>query len=225
MKILTMSDSHSKHCSIPKEWLQEADTIIHAGDISNRGDLYEIEDFLKWFDTLEYSNKIFCAGNHDWLMSRDPEKVAKILVKYPGITYLQDSFVVIDGLKIYGSPHQPFFHNWAFNLQRGKEIKEKWDLIPNDCDIVITHGPCSNTGYLDMTVEGQSVGCQDLYEAMLRVRPKIHCSGHVHEGYGYYSSHDNPTTFINASVLNRRYEISNRPILVEIDENKHVEFL
>ncbi|MCK4490026.1 MAG: hypothetical protein KAU23_07180 [Anaerolineales bacterium] len=49
--------------------------------------------------------------------------------------------MIIDGTKFYGSPWQPWFYDWAFNLQRGPEIRSKWELIPEGIDILITHGP------------------------------------------------------------------------------------
>jgi len=92
--------------------------------------------------------------------------------------------VIIEGVKFYGSPWQPRFFDWAFNLDRGEEIKKKWDLIPMDTDVLITHGP--PYGILDLTHEGEKVGCEELMKAVLRVQPKIHIFGHIHEAYGEY---------------------------------------
>ena len=67
MKILTISDTHTKHNQIPLEWLEPADMIIHAGDISSMGYLHEIKNFCYWFSKLDqYKHKIFIAGNHDY---------------------------------------------------------------------------------------------------------------------------------------------------------------
>jgi hypothetical protein len=108
--------------------------------------------FCRWFNSLDqYKHKIFIAGNHDWGFQTHPEDVSDILKWYPNITYLQDSSVEIEGIKIYGSPWQPEFFQWAFNLQRGPEIQEKWDMIPLDTDILITHGPVYGHGDLDGT--------------------------------------------------------------------------
>jgi hypothetical protein len=50
--------------------------------------------------------------------------------------------VIIEGVKIYGSPWLPSYHDWAFNLERGGEVlKQKWEQIPNGTDVLITHGP------------------------------------------------------------------------------------
>ena len=142
MKILTISDTHTKHNQIPLEWLEPADMIIHAGDISSMGSLREIENFCNWFDRLDqYDHKIFIAGNHDWGFQERPTEAMEIVNSYKTIKYLKDSSIVCDGVKIYGSPWQPEFFNWAFNLKRGAKLQEKWDLIPLDTDILITHGP------------------------------------------------------------------------------------
>lgn len=223
MKILNISDTHTKHRQIPLEWLSnrngEIKTIIHAGDISNIGRLDEIEDFCKWYDSLEFVNKIFIAGNHDWGFQRKPEEVAEIIAKYPSITYLQDSSVTIDGIKIYGSPWQPFFFNWSFNLQRGKEIQEKWELIDLDCDILITHGPVQ--GFVDMTPHGEFVGCESLLDTVVNKLDNMLLSvcGHIHCAHGHVYGENK--LYVNASTLNESYMVAYKPIIVEIDkENK-----
>lgn len=214
MKIITISDTHTKHNQIPLEWLEPADMIIHAGDISSRGSLSEIESFCYWFSKLDqYKHKIFIAGNHDWGFQEKPEQVMEIVNSYKTIKYLQDSSIVCDGVKIYGSPWQPEFYNWAFNLKRGAEIQEKWDLIPLDTDILITHGPAD--GYGDFLLNGDNVGCKDLLDTIVtKVNPKVHIAGHIHCGYGESFAHG--THFINAATLNEQYMVSNKPIIFEI---------
>lgn len=90
--------------------------------------------------------------------------------------------MTIEGINIYGSPWQPWYHDWAFNLERGEEIKKKWDLIPQGVDVLITHGPPHKI--LDKTIEGVDAGCEMLVEAIKRVKPKIHVFGHIHEARG-----------------------------------------
>jgi Icc-related predicted phosphoesterase len=225
-KILCISDTHGKHNQIPLEWLEEADIIIHSGDISNVGGLREIENFCEWFSSLsQYKHKIFIAGNHDFGFEKDPIDTTRIVREYPNIVYLEDSMVEVEGLKIYGSPWQPEFFNWAFNLERGSEILEKWNMIPLDTDILITHGPAY--GECDWVVprkkhggehvkftDGGCVGCEDLLDVILnKVCPKFHISGHVHSAHG--ESFKGNTHFINASTLNERYEVQYQPIIFE----------
>jgi Icc-related predicted phosphoesterase len=214
MKIVCISDTHSKHKRIPDIWFPEGDVIVHAGDISTRGYLREIEEFCAWFCTLPYDHKIFIAGNHDWSFQENPEEIRKILSRYPNITYLQDSGIEIDGVKFWGSPWQPEFYNWAFNLKRGEEILQKWKLIPNDIDVLITHGPVN--GRVDMVWSGEFVGCEMLLQEIhSRLNVKLHVCGHIHSAHG--ETFDGKTHYINASTLNERYEVQYRPIVYEID--------
>jgi len=217
MKILCISDTHGKHNQIPLEWLEPADIIIHAGDISNVGELKEIESFCSWFSKLDqYTHKIFIAGNHDFGFQRfnaDYDEVMSLLKTYPNITYLMDSEIVIDGIKFYGSPWQPEFFNWAFNLKRGTPLRDKWNLIPLDTDVLITHGPAY--GFLDMTPNGEYVGCEDLLDVIAtKLKIQAHICGHIHCGYG--TAYREGIQFINASTLNERYDVHNEPILIEI---------
>jgi Icc-related predicted phosphoesterase len=167
--------------------------------------LYE---FNKYLGSLPHPHKIVVAGNHDFCIADDPKACAAILTK---CIYLQDQTVTIAGIKFYGSPWQPWFHGMAFNLQRGPDIKAKWDLIPEDTDVLITHG--APYGHLDQ-IQGVSQGCQDLLTAVERVRPKFHVFGHIHKGAGI--SKNKNTTFINASSCDQWYKLANLPIVFNI---------
>ena len=130
-----------------------------------------------------------------------------------GIIYLNDSGVVIDGLKIWGSPIQPDFFNWAFNRKRGEEIKKHWDLIPNDTNILITHG--SPYGISDLCAHGERVGCEELLLKVNELRDlSVHAFGHIHEGYGVNTI--NEVQFINACSLDEKYRYCNDPVSVTI---------
>lgn len=218
MKLICISDTHTKHKEIPKEYLENKDgsidTIIHAGDVSSRGYKDEVIAFLDWYNLLPFKNKILIAGNHDFYFEK-LEDTIELLSKYPSITYLNDSGVEIDGIKIWGSPVQPWFHNWAFN-RVGYAITKHWDLIPLDTDILITHGPVK--GYLDLTRDGTSTGCPYLLEAIGKMTNlKLHCCGHIHEAYGRVDFPDGGV-FINASVLNLEYKMQNKPVEIEINK-------
>lgn len=228
MKITFISDTHNKHNQITS-FLTGGDLLIHAGDISSRGYINEIENFARWYDSIDnYDTKVFISGNHDFGFQDDSEKVKGLLTGYKTIDYLQDDWMGIGEdvdtmIKIWGSPWQPEFHNWAFNLPRGEKIMEKWNLIPTDTDILITHGPVH--GKLDFVpYDGLNVGCEDLLVKIQEIKPKIHVCGHIHEGYGYVF--DGTTHFINAAVLNGRYEFRNKPLMVEWDsETNEIEFI
>jgi len=211
--ITFISDTHNKHNLIPTEYLKGGDMIIHSGDVSSRGTEDEINAFLNWYSKLPYTHKLFIAGNHDWFFEKASKHIVDTkMANYPEITYLNDSGVEIEGVKIWGSPVQPYFNNWAFN-RIGEAINEHWDKIPLDTNILITHGPIF--GYLDMTLEGVRTGCEYLREKLpMFTDLKIHACGHIHEAYGSHEFVDGQL-FLNASVLNRRYEMQNRPITLE----------
>ena len=216
MRITFISDTHTKHNNL-KEDLPGGDLIIHAGDISSRGYEHELQNFSKWFNKLDqYKNKVFIAGNHDWLFQNDPDEAYHIIEFYKNIKYLQDSAYFVDGVKIWGSPWQPVFLKWAFNLPRnGLKLAEKWNNIPEDVDILITHGPAF--GNLDIVInETENLGCELLINRIEKIKPKIHVCGHIHSGYGYKFNGD--THFINASVLDERYSYTQKPLTVDWDK-------
>jgi predicted phosphodiesterase len=137
MKLTLISDTHNKHKKL-NDLLTGGDILIHAGDISSMGYDHEIDNFCKWFSSIEsYTHKIFIAGNHDLLFEQNPERAMDIVNNYPNIVYLQDNTLTIGdgGPVIYGSPWQPRFYNWAFNADRGEDIKKYWDKIPENTDI------------------------------------------------------------------------------------------
>ena len=214
MKITCISDTHNQHNNIPTKYLSGGDCIIHSGDVSGRGSRVEVEAFLAWYNELPYTHKILIAGNHDFFFEEAPEyEIEAVLAKYPNITYLNDSGVEIEGLKIWGSPVQPWFYSWAFN-RKGTDICPHWDLIPLDTDILITHGPAK--GYLDLTLHGDVTGCPYLLEKISELTNlKLFVHGHIHEAYGRVDFPDGGV-FLNASVLNARYVMSNLPHEIEI---------
>ena len=238
MRITVISDTHTRQGLIPMEDLPGGDLLIHAGDIMNSGyNRNDIWDFLHWYHSIPgYDAKVFIAGNHDRMFENHPEDVEEWLNKFGDIDYLQDEQVTLyfdgpngehpeDNIRIYGSPWQPEFYSWAFNLPKGSiEIAGKWEAIPDNTDILITHGPAFGT--LD-TVAGRpwdSLGCELLAERIERLRPKIHVCGHIHSGYGY--EFKDGTHFFNASVLDERYEYTQKPMTFDWDPDKNtVEFI
>ena len=225
MRITVISDTHTKHGLIPLTDLPGGDLLIHAGDIMNSGyNKNDILDFCTWFHSLEqYDKKIFIAGNHDRMFENHPEGVEELLNIYFDIDYLQDEAYDLYDLdtdtstKIYGSPWQPEFYSWAFNLPKNSlQLAGKWEAIPNNTDILITHGPAFGT--LD-TVAGRpwdNLGFELLAQRIEVIKPKIHVCGHIHSGYGY--EFKNGTHFFNAAVLDEQYEYTQKPM--KFDWNK-----
>lgn len=221
-KLTFMSDTHSKHHLISKEQLGEGDIIFHSGDFTQMGYKGEIKMFLKWFSSLDYTYKVFIAGNHELGLEKNrlilPEEYTN-----KGVIYLQDEEVILEGLKIYGTPWQPEFGGWEFNLPRNsKKLKQKWNNIPLDVDILLTHSPVY--GILDTNREGIHCGCEMLYERVSKIKPWIHAWGHIHEAYGQKTI-DN-REMLNSSILDRNYQVAHSPIRMEIDIiNKFIKYL
>jgi predicted phosphohydrolase len=207
MRLVCISDTH-----FPPHALQipDGDVLIVAGDVCLRGHDYELELFDRFLGRLPHRHKLLVAGNHDWVLAEAGHEAAQALVK--NATYLEDSGIDIDGVKFWGSPWQPEFYNWAFNLPRGPKLAQVWAKIPNDTDVLITHGPPYGT--LDQVPSGEHVGCEELLKALQRVRPTIHVFGHVHEGYGVLKK--DGITFINASLCDERYRPINTPIVTDL---------
>lgn len=209
--LVAMSDAHLRNeqfdISVP-----EGDILIHAGDATVYGSADEVRRFSEWFAAFPHPHKIFIAGNHDLLFEKDASSARALL--HPSITYLLDSEVLILGLRIYGSPWQPRFGNWAFNLGRGLPLREKWDRIPGGLDILVTHGP--PLGICDWsTRSGGHVGCADLRDAVLRTKPRYHIFGHIHEGYGTWETPD--TSYANVSICSGEYPLMNKPLVTVLD--------
>ena len=205
MKICIISDTHEqeKELIVPK-----ADLLIHCGDLSYQGDRIKILEFVHWFDSQPHKHKIFIAGNHDFLYEDSIFPFDSPFRK----NYLYNQAISIEGYIIYASPYTPKFGNWAFMKKRGDEISNEWKKIPQDTDILITHGP--PMGILDKTRRGDNAGCYDLMKRVEEIKPKLHAFGHIHEGYGQVEK--DGTIFVNASNCDEFYEIKNAPIVVEI---------
>jgi len=213
-RVVCISDSHNCNEQIT---VPDGDILIHSGDATITGTLHEIKLFNEWFARLPHQYKVFVAGNHDWLFQQDPDLAVSLLDL--GIIYLRDSAAEIVGLKFYGSPWQPRFYDWAVNLDRGPEMAEKWKLIPDDTDILITHGPPN--GILDAvpTKWGiENAGCEELKSRVEEVatfgRLKLHAFGHIHSGYG--TRDEFGVKFVNASSCDEQYRPTQRPLIADI---------
>jgi Icc-related predicted phosphoesterase len=207
LQIDLISDTH---CQEKDMKMPGGDILIHAGDVSYRGTIKEILPFLEWFEAQNYKYKILVPGNHDWGFE-NAFGVYREECERRNIILLNDTGIELEGIKIWGSPVQPEFCDWAFNRERGHEIRRHWNLIPDDTELLITHGPPH--GILDKTFHGEQVGCQDLWHKILKTKVKLHVFGHIHEGHGYQYFEER--LFVNASVVDRRYKmITGVPIRV-----------
>jgi len=207
MKLYCISDTHTFHRQL--QLPNNIDVLIHAGDVSNVKDVYrneaEVLDFIEWYGNLPISYKIMIAGNHDGSIER--KLVTREFIESKGIIYLEHESVEIEGFKIFGSPYSPTFFDWYFMKARDK-LSRYWDEIPEDTDILITHTPPK--GILDLSYDRDGkleyCGCSALMKKVMKVQPKFHIFGHIHDcegvrNQGIRSFQGCQTIFINASCV------------------------
>lgn len=190
MRIVALADTHMFHDELA---VPDGDVLVHAGDMARSGAPDELTEVARFLRALPHPTKIVVAGNHDRLFETQPERARQI---FEGLSYLQDSELVVDGVRFWGAPWQPEFHSWAFNLPRGAALAEKWALIPEGIDVLITHGPPE--GYGDKVSDRRGAGCRDLLERVQAVRPRLHLFGHIHQDRGVWREGD--ITFANVTT-------------------------
>ena len=206
MKIVAISDTHMQESSVK---IPECDILIHAGDFDIRT-LDHLEQVNAWFYNQPAKHKICIGGNHDFYLEKlNYNSICDIL---NSCHYLYNNSIEIEGLKIWGSPYSPIFHDWAFMLPENK-LANIWAKIPNDTDVVVTHSP--PFGILDLVdIGNRHTGSFSLLERIKEIKPRLHIFGHIHESYGLYT--DYKTDFINASQMTSTYKLENEPIVLEI---------
>lgn len=224
-RFVCFSDTHGLHDLIPKTHRPVGDVLLHAGDFTNTGEAEQVKSFGDWLSAYPARETVVIAGNHDitfhdsYYKARgarrfhasgayDCSKVRKLLT---GCTYLEDTATEVLGYKIFGTPWQPDFCDWAFNLPRGQEIRKKWEAIPPDTDILLVHGP--PLGHGDRCRHGH-VGCQDLLEEVQQRAISAVVAGHLHEAHGCTT--DEVTLFVNASTCTREYNPTHPPIVFDL---------
>lgn len=206
-KICLIGDTHSQENKLS---LPNCDILIHTGDfgITNMSQLNHAD---KWFKNQKGIIKIFSPGNHDIFC----EKIGKQKCKkyFKNVLYVENEELRIKNLKLYFSPNTPFFNNWAFMYERySEEAKNIWKQIPENLDFLITHAPPYRI--LDQNFYMEHCGCEVLQREVLKKEPKFHCFGHIHGSYGKKTI--NNTTFLNCSVLDEDYKLTNKPTIIEI---------
>ena len=232
VRCVLVSDTHSAHKAMRP--LPAGDILIHAGDFSNVGEADDILDFADWVERqTQFRARVVIAGNHD--LSLDPESyprnysrfghakkadTAALIARLREVcTYLDHEVVEVCGVRIFGSPYQPEFCDWAFNLNRAHECRQKWSqMVPlyeeKPFDILVTHGP--PLGHGDTCVGSGPQGCWDLLDFVEAFPPKLHVFGHIHECFGCTANRR--TLFANASTMNYRYDIRKlrKPIVIDV---------
>lgn len=193
--------------------LQGGDLLIIAGDLTARDLKSQYEIFNDWLRKQNYKKIVIIGGNHDGFLEKNAVEGRFFSVGY----YLEDAQTEFEGVKIWGSPWTPTFYDWHFMKDRGKEIREKWELIPKDTDILITHGP--PYGILDKVEisskgdKSKHAGCMDLMDIIPTLpNLKLHVFGHIHESPGVEEIRG--TKFVNATIMNQSYKPVNKPIRI-----------
>lgn len=232
MKIVAISDTHNLHHTLN---VPECDVLLHAGDATGKGTPAECMSFLLWMSSLDQcKHKIFVPGNHDFMFQKDYNTYREHVPI--NVNVLIDKHITIDGIKIYGTPWQPFFYDWAFNgleKRTGYEynykggpgpcspdkdhplLKEKFAMIPDDTNIIVCHGP-PRIGKIDLVDrDGEHVGSVELLNAIKRL-PNFIAGfyGHIHSGYGKVV--DGKATHYNVCICNEKYQPFNPITVVNI---------
>lgn len=210
MRIVATSDWHGNFPKIP-----ECDLLLIAGDVCPI-DSHQEHHQRKWLrgafadflNEVPAKEIIWIAGNHDFAcQSPGFWRIAETL---PG-HYLADTEVVIDGIKIYGSPWVPNLPSWAFHAGP-QMLQDRADRIPIDTDILLLHGP--PYGILDR-VGFRHVGADHVMSRLRQVLPQYVIFGHIHEGYGRMEL--GGIEFKNVAHVDEFYEPINPPQTFNLD--------
>lgn len=208
MRIVAVADTHLFHGELV---VPDGDVFVHAGDLCRGGELDELREAAAWIAALPHRHKVIVAGNHDWAFAREPAAARALL---GGAIYLEDGEATIEGLRFWGSPWQPAFHDWAFNLPRGEALAAVWRKIPPGLDVLITHGPPAGIG--DRSPVGGRAGCADLRARLAEVAPRLHMFGHIHQDGGAWRH--GATLFANVTT----WECERAPTVIDLVDGEAV---
>lgn len=212
MKLVCISDTHGAHEDLV---LPSGDVLIHAGDFTAHGKLTEAREFMHWAGAQHFKHVLCVAGNHDTCLEQDPQ-LALEFAKESGVSYLNDTGIEIEGRLFWGSPITPRFHNWAFMRDPGEDIEAHWRMIPDNTDVLITHGP--PYGVMDSVQrqngESEHTGCPSLLARVLQLKPRLHLFGHIHEGRG--CEEISGVVYRNVSSMNEHYRLVNEPVVHDL---------
>lgn len=221
MTATIISDTHGEHENLI---IPETDILISCGDVAYSQDKLKL--FLRWFASLDAKYKIFVAGNHEGFVEKiGKEKMIALCAEFDSrIIYLEDESTVIEGIKFYGTPWTPTFKDWHF-MKDEEDLKEVWDLIPDDTEVLINHGP--QYGVLDR-IQNRSgdyihLGSPTLSNRISQLKNlKYHLFGHIHPDTGLVEiNEDRPYVSINAAASRKNgYETRTKgvkgPIVLEL---------
>ncbi len=232
MKIIALSDLHG---NLPEQ-LPACDLLLLAGDLcplQSHDFAFQAgwldTEFREWLYEQKARRIVGVAGNHDFVFERAPHLLPRDLPW----RYLQDAGFNWNGVKIWGTPWQPWFWDWAFNGDP-ERLQRQWRLIPDETDILVVHGP--PFGYGDGIPENLSpqppspdrrggqggsgsgvrhAGCPWLLERIQEIKPKLVVFGHIHEGRGEWQL--GPTRLANVTLVDEAYEPVYPPWTCELE--------
>lgn len=207
MRVIVIADTHGYHDDLV---VPDGDVLVHCGDYSAQGTFRDLVAFNYWLGKQSHQYKIVISGNHDQYAGIVGTETTKEFL--PNAIYLENQGAYIEGKTFWGSPFTPKFGFWSFMKNRGDDISRVWQMIPQEVDMLITHGPPQGIG--DSNVNHELCGCYDLRQAVQRRKVRHHVFGHIHEGYGDYTWDD--TKYHNCSVLDEHYELVNKPIVIDL---------
>lgn len=228
MRQVFISDTHNQ---LSKINVPDGNVLIHCGDATLGGTMMEVINFNKALSEIakRFDYTLFCPGNHDWLFQDQPTLARGLMDER--IVILDRQEIVVDGVKFYGVPHVPVFGNWAF-MEVDTALSRHWENIPDDTNVLITHGPPHKIMdavkmYSDKARKEsgkrpvkndkvvRNVGSATLSERIKSLNLSIHAFGHIHQGYGVKKI--DGVLYINAAILDAKYEIKNHPIVVDLN--------
>lgn len=234
VRILCISDTHGEHGSLDPSSFSPCDLVIFAGDLSMFGNPSEVSSFKKWFQSINCPNKLLIAGNLDLTFDtknldhfKDKilhyvktdvklETIKPNFLQNADFIYAEHNLVEITisnhPIRIFASPYTPEFMDFGFQYKEKEQAKALWDQIPNDIDVLVTHGPPHNI--CDKSSSGFHCGCEVLRGAIERVKPALSVFGHIHEAYGTDVFGD--TLCCNVALVNQSRKIANKPTYVDL---------
>lgn len=213
-KIVFISDTHGKHDNIN---IPACDFLCHCGDFTNLGKDGEIKNFCDWLSSLHHvRHKIVICGNHELGFNKYPDPKKKKLLKRSCI-YLENSGIEIEGVKFWGTPNTLKFFNWEFMYDENT-LKQIFDKIPEDINILLSHGPPFSI--LDLNMRGDRCGSVSLLNRMQQINYDIVAFGHIHPSYGIKYNYDDNQVYINASICNDVLMPINSPIEIELEDGQ-----
>ncbi len=204
LRLVAVADTHLFHEDLV---VPDGDVFVHAGDLCRGGSIRELAGAAAWIRGLPHATKIIVPGNHDFSFERMYVEACELFDERTIV--LVDAATQLAGLRIWGSPWQPEFNDWAFNLPRGDALRAKWALIPEGTDVLITHGPPAGIG--DQSSMGGRQGCAELLARTREVKPWLHLFGHIHEDGGLFER--DGITYVNCTT----WECERGPTVLDLD--------